>query len=243
MNPAPRLLLLDFDGVIADSVDECAAVTWFADQEPSQLSLRQQFEAVPPTFVDRFHQLRPFSRTLDDFFVAKAAPDEPVTSQAEFDRLKTGISDAERTDFVAAATAVRHRWRATRRGEWLGAHTVFDGVASTLRRYSGNVYVITAKDAESSIEILEYFGLDKHVAGVIGEVSDKALAARCLCLGRGVSTEQALFIDDNLTNVARVQSAGVPSRWARWGWTTAEHESAAVAQGLVAMELSELAAL
>jgi phosphoglycolate phosphatase-like HAD superfamily hydrolase len=240
----PRLLLLDFDGVIADSVEECLALTWFADRQPdSSTPLAQQFAAVPEAFRNRFHQLRPYARTLDDFYVAKACAEQPVQGQADFDALKASIPQHDREVFTTSATALRQTWRSGQRHQWLAAHTIFDGVAETLQRYSDDVYVITAKDADSSIEILEHFGLDKHVAGVIGDVGDKALAALCLCLGRGVAPTESLFIDDNLTNVARVRSAGVPSRWARWGWTTAEHETSAAAQGLESIELSELETL
>ncbi|MFD3594486.1 HAD family hydrolase [Nocardia sp. NPDC058640] len=236
-----RLLLLDFDGVIADSVEECLAVTWFADRpSESDVPLAQQFSAVPEVFRARFHQLRPFARTLDDFFVAKADSDYPVRRQSDFDALKATQPETDRQAFTTAATALRHRWRTGQRQQWLDTHTIFDGVAEVLQRYSGDVFVITAKDAESSIEILEHFGLDKHVAGVVGDVSDKGMAARCLSLGRGVAFAEAVFIDDNLTNVARVRSAGIPSRWARWGWTSPEHDAVAAAQEIDSIDLHEL---
>ncbi|MCX4092284.1 HAD family hydrolase [Nocardia sp. alder85J] len=236
MTVAPRLLLLDFDGVLADSVAECMAVTWYSDAEPADRPLAEQIAAVPVDFADRFQQFRPFARTLDDFLVAKRSPGATVTCQAEFDTLKDSISGGELTAFTRRATALRAHWRTTRYAEWLGVHTVFDGVAEVLGRHSRNVFVITAKDAASSWEILRHFGLDRHVVGIAGDVSDKALAARCLCLGRGVDITEALFIDDNVTNVHRVQAAGVPSRWATWGWTTPEHRSTAVELGLTPVD-------
>jgi phosphoglycolate phosphatase-like HAD superfamily hydrolase len=243
-NRGPRLLLLDFDGVIADSVEECLALTWYTDRAAeSGTQLTQQFRAVPETFRTRFHQLRPYARTLDDFYVAKIVAAQSVRNQSEFDSLKAEIPQQDRKAFAASATALRERWRSDQREQWLAAHTIFDGIAATLERYSGDVFVITAKDADSSVEILEHFGLDRHLAGVVGDVSDKALAAQCLCLGRGVEPADSLFIDDNLINVDRVQSVGVSSRWARWGWTTAEHETSAAARGLEPIDLSDLATL
>lgn len=248
MNPAPTeraLLLLDFDGVIADSVTECMAVTWYAGVGPtSDEALAEQFAAIPSTFVERFHALRPYGRTLDDFLVAKRAPaDAVVSSQSDFDVLKNAIPSDEQVAFTQIATALRAHWRNTQRAQWLDTHTVFDGIAETLERYAGDVFVITAKDAESSVEILEHFSLAKFVAAVVGEVSDKALAARCLCLGRGVDPGAALFVDDNLTNVSQVQAAGVPSRWATWGWTAPHHRERARELNVVPLSLADLPAI
>jgi len=236
-----QLLLLDFDGVIADSVDECRAVTWYAGEQVDDQPLPDLLAQVPGWFTTRFDTLRPYSRTLDDFFVAKPGPrDVPITTQAMFDALKAQIASAAINEFATAATALRLRWRREQRPHWLAAHTIFDGVRELLERRSGAVFVITAKDAESSMEILTHFGLGGHIAGIIGEVSDKALAARCICLGRGVTPEQALFVDDNLTNVARVHAAGVPARWATWGWTTPEHASRAAGLQLAPITLDQL---
>lgn len=241
----PELLLLDFDGVIADSVTECMALTWYAGgQPPSEEPLEHQFAAIPAAFVERFHALRPYGRTLEDFLVARRAPvDAAVRGQGDFDALKAAVPDDERHVFAEVATALRMHWRTTQRRQWLDAHTIFEGVTDTLRRFAGDVFVVTAKDALSSEEILEHFGLVEFVAGVMGDVSDKALASRGLCMGRGVDPAAALFIDDNLTNVSQVQAAGIPSRWATWGWTTPEHRQRAVQLTLTPIELPELAGI
>ncbi|WP_066903938.1 HAD family hydrolase [Millisia brevis] len=241
-NNVVQLLLLDFDGVIADSVEECTALSYWAGPEQPPVDIRTAFAEIPEDFRSRFAELRPFSRTLDDFAVTQLArKTEPVTTQATFDRLKAAIDSDDIERFAASARRLRDHWRETNRREWLDTHTVFPGIPELLARYSGRVFVITAKDATSSLEILRHFDLSRHVAGVMGDVSDKGLAARCLAIGGGLPLDAALFVDDNITNVARVSAAGVPSRWATWGWVSPEHAGRAAELELFSLDLRELA--
>lgn len=63
-----ELLFLDFDGVIVDSTKECAALTWYAGKDVTNQTLSSLLSVVPDWFDQRFRYLRPYMRTLDDFW-------------------------------------------------------------------------------------------------------------------------------------------------------------------------------
>jgi HAD superfamily hydrolase (TIGR01509 family) len=235
------MLILDFDGVICDALEECALVTWFGlldrvPPEPGPALLDQ----VPAAFVQRFAHVRNYSRLLDHFAVAGLPAAAEVRTQAEFDTLFASLDQREVAEFVTRATAVRNRLRETERDFWLGLHTLYDGVPQLLRRHAGKVAVVTAKDEPSVWEILRRYRLDRTVTAVVGECSRKPEAVRRLARQAGVATSDVIFIDDNLTNAARVQATGAQVFWAQWGYQIPEHRAEAARQGIRLLELSEL---
>ncbi|MEU4287301.1 DJ-1/PfpI family protein [Kribbella sp. NPDC026596] len=235
------MLILDFDGVICDALEECALVTWFGlldrvPPEPGPALLDQ----VPAAFVQRFAHVRNYSRLLDHFAVAGLPAAAEVRTQAEFDKLFASLDQREVAEFVARATAVRNRLRETERDFWLGLHTLYDGVPQLLRRHAGKVAVVTAKDEPSVWEILRRYRLDRTVTAVVGECARKPEAVRRLARQAGVSTSDLIFIDDNLTNTVRVRGTGAQVFWAQWGYQIPEHRAEAARQGIRSLELSEL---
>ena len=235
------MLILDFDGVICDALEECALVTWFGlldrvPPEPGPVLLDQ----VPAAFIQRFAHVRNYSRLLDHFAVAKLPAAADVRTQAEFDRLFASLDQREVAEFVSRATAVRNRLRETERDFWLGLHTLYDGIPTLLRRHSGRVAIVTAKDEPSVWEILRWYRLDHTVTAVVGECSRKPEAVRALSRKAGVPTADVIFIDDNLTNAVRVQATGARVLWAQWGYQIPEHRADAARQAITSLELREL---
>jgi phosphoglycolate phosphatase-like HAD superfamily hydrolase len=235
------MLVLDFDGVICDALEECGLVTWFGllGQVPSQPG-PILLDRVPAAFLERFAHVRNYARLLDHFAVARMPSSAEVRTQAEFDALFASCDQRAILDFVVAATAVRTSLRETDPDFWLGLHTLYDGISELLRRHSGEISVVTAKDDNSVWEILRRHQLDHTVAAVIGECGRKAEAIEDLSRAAGVDIGDVTFIDDNLTNAARVQSVGARVWWAQWGYQIPEHRVAAVRQGIRPLELGEL---
>jgi len=102
------VLILDFDGVVCDALDECALVTWLGKpgNEPEatgQASLKR----LPPEFRSVFRHVRDYARLLDHFMVAHLPGASTVRSQAEFDALFASIPADEVATFVRRASAAR----------------------------------------------------------------------------------------------------------------------------------------
>ncbi|WP_206779338.1 HAD family hydrolase, partial [Frankia sp. EI5c] len=165
-----------------------------------------------------------------------------VDSQEGYDRLFAAFEPADVADFERRATAVRTRLRLSSPRRWLDVHQVYPQVGVAMARHHGRVVVVTAKDAVSAGEILAHHGLRGHVAEIIGDCADKPAAINA-ARERSGRPDRVLFVDDNLDNVLGAVRAGVPSRWARWGYHTAEHVRRAGAESVSPIELAELAGL
>ncbi|TDC72165.1 HAD family hydrolase [Streptomyces hainanensis] len=241
------MLVLDFDGVIADAFTECALVTYYADHDPERVAakpIRELADAVPAGFLDRFRVVRGYARLLGDFMVARAPAAEGIGTVADYGALLSGIPPKQLAALTAGATAVRGALRGAQRGAWLDMHTLYPGVHELLHRHRGRgTSIVTAKDADSVWEILGHYGLENTVVEVIGECSDKRTAVLDLAGGDGLPARAVTFIDDHITNALAVRDTGATSLWAWWGYHTDEHIERAIARRQRRIYLPELATL
>ncbi len=235
------VLAVDFDGVVADALQECALVTWLGGRgTDTSVPGAEQLKRVPDEFVERFRHIRDYARLLDHFVVAHLPGAGTVDSQAAFDALFAGLEPEYVRTFTTAATAARERLRTGEPDFWLGLHTLYPGMADLLRRHSGRVVVVTAKDEDSVRAILARHGLGHTVREVFGECRDKTAAVLDVSARWGVPVGNITFIDDNLANVRRVAATGARARWALWGYATPEHRAEADRYAVPVLHLSEV---
>ncbi|MEV0601770.1 HAD family hydrolase [Streptomyces sp. NPDC050315] len=239
-----EVLAVDFDGVVADAPAECALVTWLGVRGlDTSVTGAEQLRRVPGDFVERFRHIRNYSRLLDHFMVAHLPTAAAVGSQAEFDALFSGLAPERVREFTHQAGAAREWLRTEEPDFWLDLHTLYPGMADLLRRYSGSVVVITAKDEGAVRAVLARQGLEDTVREVFGECGRKAEALLDVSARWAVPVEHITFIDDNLANVRRAIETGARARWARWGYATPEHRAEAERFAVTALDLSEVAHL
>ncbi|WP_330240318.1 HAD family hydrolase [Streptomyces sp. NBC_00525] len=240
----PSFLALDFDGVICDALEECALVTWLGIHPHDRtLPGPEQLRLLPREFVERFRTVRDYARTLDHFVIAHLPEAATLRGQADFDRLYEALPPSYVRKFTDAANAAREWFRTRESDFWLDLHTLYPGVPELLRRHSGSVVIVTAKDEGSVHAILGRHGLDDTVAAVYGECGRKAEAIREISDRWGVALKDVTFVDDNLTNAVRVARTGAVSRWAQWGYQTPEHRAQAQEWGVSPLHLDGLAGL
>lgn len=240
----PALLALDFDGVICDALEECALVTWLGGRPHDRaIPGPEQLRLVPREFIDRFRTVRDYARTLDHFVVAHLPEAAALGGQADFDRLYEALPSSYVQKFTDAANAARQWFRTRETDFWLDLHTLYPGVPELLRRHSGSVAIVTAKDEGSVHAILGRHGLDETVSAVFGECGRKAEAIEEISARWGVALKDVTFVDDNLTNAVRVARTGAVSRWAQWGYQTPEHRAQNAEWGVTPLHLEDLAGL
>ncbi|MEU1458077.1 HAD family hydrolase [Streptomyces avermitilis] len=241
------MLILDFDGVIADAFTECAVVTYYADHDPAALTgkpIAELAAAMPAAFVARFRRVRTFARLLDDFMVARDSGAESIRTVEDYEALRDRIPPKKLSSLVRGATAVRTALREQQRDEWLGMHSLYPGIADLLRRHQGRgTSIVTAKDEPSVWDILAHHQLESAVTQVIGECSDKRTAVQQIAEGDGLPTSAVTFIDDHITNALAVRDTGANSLWAWWGYHTPDHIDRAITRKQRRIYLPELTQL
>lgn len=242
-----QTLFLDFDGVVADSLEESLLVSWYgADRSPWSRSDTPEVlvARVPEDYRVHFEKVRNYARTLEEFLVPALKDVVAPESQAEFEELFDAIAPAERAEFVRQAQEFRDFLRSEHLEAWGQMHEVYPEVPDLVRRFAGNVHIVTAKDDVSARVALRLNHLDTAIATITGGAADKPRVIRAILAETGRSADQAVFVDDNITNVAMAQDAGLRAFWATWGWQQSqEHHDQAQSRGLAPLRLADLSGL
>lgn len=237
-------LFLDFDGVVADSLEESLLVSWYGAgrgdwsraDTPQALAAR-----VPEDYRAHFRMVRSYARTLEEFLVPALDDIATPESQADFVEIFAAVPPARRADFVRQAQAFRDFLRSEHLDAWGAMHEVYQEIPDLVRRFAGHVHIVTAKDDVSARVALGLNGLDRAVETITGGATDKPRVIRDILAEAGQSEDQAIFVDDNITNVGLARQAGLRAFWASWGWQQGEeHRDAAERQGLPRLRLEDL---
>jgi len=236
-----KALALDFDGVIFDGLNECVLVTWYghhggsiADFGPEGLS------AVPAAFVARFAECRAYAKHLAHFYLSLSESLDEVRDQAGFDALYAATPAAEVESFVAKVTRFRALAREARRLEWLNQQRVYQGMDRMLSSSQLPVYIVTAKDADSVLELLGHVGVSLERSRVFGELRDKLAALRSISERERAAPHEVGVVDDNVFNALAAKNNGYAARWALWGYQARGHREIADANALRGIEVEQL---
>jgi phosphoglycolate phosphatase-like HAD superfamily hydrolase len=235
-----QVIVLDFDGVICDSLKECLLISWNSWQRKSPSAFSPQGVAdIPQPFLDRFQRYRSFSRHLGHFFVALGAmEDEPrIETQQEFEDYYASLDQKIVSEFVVRATAYRAAVRQERRQVWLDSHVLYYGMQQVLiSSASAPLYIVTARDRASVQEVLQSKAIPFAPEHIFGEQTDKLAALRTI---EQRERMPPIFVDDHLSNVLSSRRAGYQTWWAVWGYHAPEHEQTAHTHGIKALNLDE----
>ena len=232
-----KLLVLDFDGVIADSGRELFAValaTYLGLRPESRLRERDGNSLYAP-----FVALMPLGNRAEDFGVALAAIDAGValSDQAAYDAYYA-LQDADwRRAFHARFYTERADLFRRDARRWYDLVPPYPRFLEILRRRAGAVrYAIaTAKDRRSVGALLEEYGvadlfepelvLDKET-GVTKVAHHEHLARLC-----GVAYPEMTFVDDKVNHLDAVAALGVRCALSGWGYNGPREHALAQAHG------------
>ncbi|MFV0643638.1 MAG: hypothetical protein ACK5NN_03935 [Sphingomonadaceae bacterium] len=239
------MLVLDFDGVVADALLECAAVTWYAarlDRGANAPRLPDAANEIPSDFIDIFRQVRAYSRTLDDFMVANALDDQAtIVDRATFQTVREAMPATQRADQAAIAEEVRGTWRDTQYDLWIGLHRVHAEVARLILNTEHEIAILSAKDEASIRAILRHHGLERRVSRYVGSCHDKfAVLGQWLEMDPVARRENLIFVDDSIENVADAARLPLEIVWAGWGYHGVEDRHFAQDHGIPMRSLTDI---
>jgi phosphoglycolate phosphatase-like HAD superfamily hydrolase len=217
------LLVLDFDGVICDSVDECFVASWEA-----RFRLRGGTGPVPAPPAGRgaaFAHLRPFVRNGEDFLVILEAAERGAApaDQAGFDSLAAALPRGELADFKRRFYEARERMLAEERERWLGLNRVYPhSRAALLAAVAADLplRVLSTKRRPYILEILAANGVRLPAADVHHTTEHKAPLVSALLDAAGL--ERAVFVDDQVDFLRGLEDPRVEGYLAAWGYVRPE---------------------
>ena len=132
MTSTRPIVVMDFDGVICDSTEECVVAAWNAWVRGG----REDFVAWPdeelPGAILQW-AARPalnFVRTAGEYLVlldSRTGDGQPIGGEAEYDQRVAGRLDQVQA-FAPLLFAARQHLRSATRRTWLNLHTIYPGV-------------------------------------------------------------------------------------------------------------------
>jgi phosphoglycolate phosphatase-like HAD superfamily hydrolase len=244
-----KVLALDFDGVICDSLREvfATALATYESMEPESPVLKRirsrngtgrwhEVDLMDDPVMVSFESMMPLGNRAEDFGVSLKAVDSylELTDQRAYDTFYGTIGADWLEAFHRTFYDERDKARAFDTHGWLELHASYPPFLEILRRRSrdARIALATAKDRRSAVMLLDHLGigdlfspelvLDKEI-GVSKTAHLTALRDRL-----DVSFEDITFVDDKLNHLETVAPLGVRPVLAGWGFNTPrEHDLAA----------------
>jgi phosphoglycolate phosphatase-like HAD superfamily hydrolase len=214
-----QILVLDFDGVICDSREECMLVAWHGGQgDPVEAFNHRAVSRLPSSFVERFEQMRPYARHLGHFLVPLLSDLPPITSQEAFEAAYEALDRERRETFQRQVQLYRQQVREQRTRAWSRSHRFYQGVIPWLRRRQVVSWIVTARDQASVLALLASHKVYLSPDRVYGEQSSKLEALAIIANAEQVRPEDVIFVDDHPGHVQAALDAGFRAYFATWGY-------------------------
>jgi phosphoglycolate phosphatase-like HAD superfamily hydrolase len=200
-------LVLDFDGVICDSIDECFASSWAAYYH---FFLGRHPSYMPVGLRRDFARLRPLVRGGADFMLIQEMLDrgESAASQSEFDALARAAGDEKLRLFHDLFYKARAEMLEKDRQSWLAMNRIYPHVAAFFYRLpvGAPVYILSTKKPEFIAEVLSAKGIELPRERILYSGSEKKLAI-VTNVGREGGFTETTFVDDQIDHLLCEEAA------------------------------------
>ncbi len=214
---SPTLLVLDFDGVICDSIDECYAVSWVA----YHALFRKDAAVSSPASRRNFARLRPFIRSGEDFLIIQEilSTGSAVQDQAEFDELSRRAGAEKRALFRELFYKERSEMLAKDRVSWLALNRVYPHMkkAFSLLGHDAPLYILSTKEPQFIVEILSANQIELPRERVLESSAEPKLSATDRLRAEG-GFRGAILVEDQVDHLRGNQYPCVRGLLAAWGY-------------------------
>ncbi|MBN1525327.1 MAG: HAD family hydrolase [Spirochaetales bacterium] len=221
------LLILDFDGVVCDSLPETLASSWLAYYRFIKNEMPNE---MPVDFRRKFHALRPFIRSGEDYIVMQEliAGGKSISSQKEFDDLIAGIGPEQMAENKEVFYQARTELLSSDRDAWLSLNPLFPHMERGIRKQLGKkqLYILSTKKKEFIAEIFHGNDMKFPVDNIIYSGSGCKQQIITSLLDEA-EYSHAVFIDDQISHLLDVTDSRIDVRLAEWGYIQQEWLSGA----------------
>lgn len=236
----PKVLALDFDGVLCDGLREYFQTAWQA-----YTTLWPSISSMPPTgLAERFYQLRPVVETgwempvLIHALLQGVAEAEILQDWPTIARLLLVDNRLQAADVGAKVDEIRDRWIATDLDGWLALHRFYPGVIDQLRQFvtRGSVQpvIVTTKEGRFVAQLLQQEGIELPADQILGKEVKRPkyqILRELWATAQLQDGADLWFIEDRLKTLLTVQEqedlTSVQLFLADWGYNTARDRTLA----------------
>jgi len=218
---AHPLLVLDFDGVVCDSLDECFVSSWVAF---FTLYRNEAPPHVPVTLRRDFARLRPFIRAGADFMLIQEILHEgmTVTDQQSFDRLVREAGPEKMAGFKELFVTARTDLMERDRSFWMSLNRIYPHMLDAFARLpvDAPVHILSTKMPLFIAEILAHAQIQFPPHRIHEAQSNDKLTTVELLRAEG-AFRKAIFVDDQI-DYLRGNTTAVEAYLASWGYVKQE---------------------
>jgi phosphoglycolate phosphatase-like HAD superfamily hydrolase len=213
-----KLLFLDFDGVICDSINECFVSSRHAYY---QGLLNRKPDDASAADKETFARIRPFIRSGEDYVLIQKLIDQnvEVTSQEDFDRELTRAGEKTMEHYKAVFYDAREELIRRDKQYWLSLSKPFDHVKDFLPALSRReeVYIISTKRSAFVQEITGHWNLSWPIERILypgtREKPDIIMDYVPEC---GYSA--AILVEDQIDHLLKCRGLPIQGILAEWGY-------------------------
>jgi len=243
----PKILALDFDGVLCNSVYEGMRSAWRVYLDVWGGS----GDSPPPKIAEAFVRLRPAMEIGWEFPVMLRAITDGVSETTLLQEFQITWRQRivekyklNRKDLAARFDGTRDEWIGKDLDSWLGCQNLYPGIGgrlNTLLKSGVQMYVITTKEGKYARLILERSGVPFPGERIWGKERARAKADLLQVLHREHGAEYAdiWFVEDRLKTLHSVEQQAdldeVSLFLATWGYNTPTERDEANADKRIAL--------
>ena len=238
-------LALDFDGVIADSIEECLVVGHNAYGTHRKTDVRITTLAdLPPRRVREAKRLRNFIRSGADYVFLFHALDRDVAieNQDDFDRFLNAHTSLQPVYFHLFYEE-RETFSSTHHEEWIRLNPLYPGISDFLKSFKAveRLLIITTKKIQYAFQILSAHTLPfVQTNGYHADARQpKDAIIDELLQKHRLPPSRFHFVDDQIDTLLQAAPLGIRSYLADWGYVNDEQRLRAEQDGIEILPLPE----
>ncbi len=241
-----QVLVLDFDGVMADSQMECLFVgfnSYLEFNKKTELFGGQRFTfdnfnalaAKHKKTVDEYKRLRPYVIDAFCYYVIAHIVENNINmpDQESYNRIRDKVKDNIHGNFIRFFYEERQRLIDNNLDKWLELEKPYKKIITAIKKL-GNTPAISTNNRKFTIDAFcGKYGIKPMI--IIDSISgsDKKVHIEKIKNELKINFEDLYFVDDQLKNFIKVLPLGVKCYLATWGYNTEEQRKEAEKSGAI----------
>ena len=219
--PSTKFLILDFDGVLVDSAFECWSRCLDVCKSDKVFSNTKFNETLKNSFFKYRYLVGP---AREFYFLMKSLshsfnPEDVKENFRKFSSLdKLKSEEFEKNFFLSRKIAKQNNKK-----KWIESNYFFEPVIKLARVFSdkNRLFIATLKDKKSVIDLLKYKNLninDSHILDLGYGDNKFDHISKILKINSNLSTNNFMFIDDNIKHIMETAPLGISTFLATWAY-------------------------
>jgi len=225
MREMNKIVALDFDGVICDSIIECALVGFNAY---AKLFLQKEVyitakEELPQIKLEKFRKLRPYIKKGWEYVIIHKIIEENIDISNWGEYLEF-LSKFEGENIECIFYDERMKFKKFDSLKWFEANPIYPPILNSLRKTEKKLYIVTTKKKEFVLEILKNQEIEIREEKILTTFSNKSKKELLQEIAEKecVEVQEIIFVEDNVQSLIDVKDLGTVNYLAEWGYVNEE---------------------